>query len=399
MLHALRALRSNRGITAVAILSLALGIGASTAIFTLIDAVMLKPLPINRPEELGQVAIGSGAAFGNPIWEQVRDRQDVFSGIFAYGRWFDLARGGEVHTANGQYVSGQYFETLQVGASLGRLLMPADDRRACAPVAILTHAFWRKEYSGRTDMVGKAISLDNHPFEIMGVAPPGFSGVEVGQPADLFVPLCAERIIHAEAPLLDRNYLPGWLQVIGRLKPGVTETRANARLKVLAPEIFRASLPPDWRAEDRAAYLPNTLDTEGAANGLSWTRRRYRQALAILMGIVSLVLLITCANVANLLLARGAAREREIAIRQALGCGRLRLIRQLLMESLLLAGAGAALGVIFAQWGARALAAFLDVHLDLALNLSVMSFTAGVPECCSESPPRGAGRASRRRQP
>jgi putative ABC transport system permease protein len=390
--YAVRGLRRSPGFAAAAILSLALGIGANTAIFSLIDAVILKSLPVPHPEELLQVMMGrqSYVGFTNPTWEHLRDRQDVFSGIFAYGRWgFDLASGGEARKVNGTYVSGQYFDTLGVRAILGRTLTAADDTRGCAGSAVLSYGFWKSEYGGRSDILGKTISIDRHPIEIVGVAEGGFDGTEVGATTAVMVPLCAVPVIGSGYPgMLDINYYPvGWLQVMGRLKHGVSAGQATARLKTLAPQIYQATLDQqglsreDGRQlgpDDRGQYLQRTFDTYPAANGISYIRREYRQALAVLMTIVGLVLLIACANVANLLLARGAARQREIAVRMALGGGRGRLIRQLLTESLLLSGAGGMLGVLFAEWGARLLVRFLDAQLDLTLDVRVLAFTASV---------------------
>jgi putative ABC transport system permease protein len=381
--YALRALLSTPSFAAVAILSLALGIGANTAIFSLIDSVILKTLPVAHPEQLLHVTRGKEDYYTNPIWEQVRDRQDVFSAVFAYGGGrFNLAAGGEARYADGYYVSGQFFETLGLRPLLGRTITAADDKRGCPGTAVLSHAFWQKEYGGRADILGKTISLDNHPFEILGVIEPGFTGVEVGSAMDLYVPICSEKIVRGENSSLDgRDWW--WLNIIGRPKPGTSPAQAAARLKTLAPEIFRATLPPNMKPDDQAEYLNNTFETLPVANGISDLRQSYQRALTILMGITGLVLLIACANVANLLLARSASREREIAIRIALGLGRGRLMRQLLTESLVLSLTGAALGILFAHWGARLLVRFLSttnnhVFLDLTIDVRVLSFTGGV---------------------
>jgi putative ABC transport system permease protein len=390
--YALRGLRRSPGFASTAILSLALGIGANTAIFSLIDVLVLKSLPVRHPEELLQVMMGKDtyAGYSNPTFEHLRDRQDVFSGIFAYGRWgFNLASGGEARTVSGVYVAGQFFDTLGIRAVLGRTLAPVDDTRGCAGSAVLSYAFWQNEYGGRADVLGKTISIDRHPIVIVGVTEPGFSGTEVGASADVMVPLCAVTAIGSGYPrMLDTNFYPvGWLQVVGRLKRGVSESQATARLKTLAPQIYKAAF--DERGleneggrqlgpEDRDRYLRQTFDTQPAANGISYLRREYRQALIVLMTIVFLVLLIACANVANLLLARGATRQREIAIRMAVGGGRGRLIRQLLAESVLLSGIGAILGTLFAEWGARLLVRLLNAPLDLTIDGRVLGFTASL---------------------
>jgi len=281
--YALRALRRSPGFAAAAILSLALGIGANTAIFSLIDAAILKSLPVPHPEELLQVMMGTQSYVGytNPTWEHLRDRQDVFSGIFAYGRWgFNLASGGEARPVNGVYASGQYFDTLGVHAVLGRTLEPADDTRGCAGSAVLSYGFWQREYGGRAGVLGKTISIDRHPIRIVGVTEPGFTGTEVGAEADVMAPLCAVTLIGSGYPrMLDTNFYPvGWLQVIGRLKSGVPASQATPRLKALAPQIYQATLDDsgltreDGRQlgpQDRDRYLQRTFDTYPAANGIS----------------------------------------------------------------------------------------------------------------------------------
>jgi predicted permease len=382
--YAFRALRSSPGFAAVAILSLALGIGANTAIFSLIDSVILKTLPVSHPEQLVQVVVGKDSgSFTNPIWEQVCDRQDVFSGIFAYSiQRFNLAAGGEARFAQANFVSGQFFDTLGLHAATGRGLSVSDDRRGCPGTAVLSYGFWQKQYAGRADVVGKNISLDNHPFEIVGVLEPGFTGVDVGNSIDVYVPICTEKIIRGETSMLDHRSA-WWLRLIGRPKAGISASQATARLETLSPQIFDATVPPNWKPEDQVGYRKYTLNTQPAATGLSNIRRQYEQALMVLMAITGVVLLIACANVANLLLARSAARQREIAIRMALGSGRGRLIRQLLTESLVLSLTGAALGILFAQWGTRLLVGFLSssrntVFLDLTVDARVLAFTAAV---------------------
>jgi putative ABC transport system permease protein len=380
--YAVRTLSGNRGFAAVAIVSLALGIGANTAIFSLIDSLMLKTLPVSHPEQLLQVIrLKDRDSFSNPVWEQVRDRQDVFSGIFAYsGRRFNLASGGEAQFVQGSFASGQFFETLGVGTVLGRTFTSADDKRGCAGVAVLSYDFWQRAYGGRADVLDKPISLDGHSFPIIGVTHPGFFGVDVGIASDVTVPLCTEAIIRADNSWLDERSAR-WLSIIARPKSGISPSQATARLKTLAPETFKSTLPRGMRADRQAEYLADSFETKSVASGRSGLRSQYRQALMILMVVVGVVLLIACANVANLLLARGAARQREIAIRMALGSGRARLIRQLLTESMMLSFCGATLGVLLAQWGARLLVGLLSnsrnhVVLDLAINARMLAFTA-----------------------
>ncbi len=367
----------------MAVLSLALGIGANTAIFSLIDSVILKTLPVSHPEYLLQVTMTETPFFTNPIWEQLRDRQDVFSGILAYGvHRFNLSARGEAHYAMGNFVSGQFFDTLGLHAIIGRTITVADDRRGCTGASVLSYDFWRREFGGRKDVIGRSISVDNRPFQVVGVLQPGFTGVDVGIDSDLYIPICADKIIRGENSILDERGAR-WLRVVGRPKSGIPPSGVRARLKTLASPIFEATIPPKWKGEEQESYRKQTFETQMAANGLSLMRDDYRQSLMVLMTIVAMVLLIACANVANLLLARNAARQREIAIRMALGAGRGRLVRQLLTESLLLSLSGAALGILFAHWGARLLVGFLStghnrVFLDLSIDYRVLAFTAGV---------------------
>jgi predicted permease len=383
--YALRALYSNPGFSAIAILSLALGIGANTAIFSLINAVILKTLPVSHPEQLVQLVMKNenGTTFTNPIWEQVRDRQDVFSGAFAYSPiQLNLAGGGEVRNASTSWVSGDFFSTLGVHPLLGRTFTAADDKRGCPAVAVLSYDFWQREYGGAADVFERRLTLSSHPVRIVGVAPPGFNGIQVGETVEIYLPLCAEGTLVRENSALDKR-ANWWLWVFARLKPGIGEQQALARMNTLAPQIFAATMPAGYPPEAQKFHLDRRFKLLPGAAGYSSIRRDYTAALYALMAAVGVVLLIACANVANLLISRASARRKEIAIRMAIGAGRSRLIRQLLTESLLLSSMGAVLGVLFAEWASRMLLRFLDtgnsnVVLDLSLDLRVLAFTMGI---------------------
>jgi predicted permease len=378
--YALRGFRSAPGFALVAVVSLALGIGANTAIFTLIDAAVLKSLPVSHPEELVGVTRDSVNLFTNPLWEQIRDRQEVFDGLLAYGEAeFNLAEGGEARHVDGSWVSGDFFKVLGVRTLVGRPIMHDDDRRGCSGVVMLSNAFFQSEFAGDERAIGHRLSLDGHPFEIIGVVEPRFLGLEVGRRSSLYVPLCTEAIIRGANSQLDHR--GSWfLQIVGRPKDGVSPEQMNARLGALGPSILNATVPEHWPPKPRADYLRTKFGTEAATRGYSDLRRKYTKALYVLMSIAGIVLLIACANVANLLLARATARQREMAVRLALGAGKRRLARQLITESLLLSGAGAVVGVAFAAWGSRLLVGMLArsdsvVTLDLSMDPRVLGFT------------------------
>jgi putative ABC transport system permease protein len=395
-----RLLRVNPAFATVAILSLALGVGANTAIFQLLDAVRIRTLPVKNAGELAEVRIaepvggrtgqftGRRPSLTNPLWEQVRDRQQVFTEMFAWSApTFDLTTGGEARYAQGLWVSGDFFAGLGVAALLGRTLTPADDRRGCAaPPAVLSYGFWQREYAGSPSAIGRSILLDGHAFDIVGVTPASFFGVEVGRAFDVAVPLCAEPISRGARTAMDKKDV-WFLGAMGRLKPGVTLEQARAQLASISAPMFQATLP-SYRADDAKHYLQFKLGAYPGGTGISQLRRQYESPLWLLLATTGLVLLIACANLANLMLARATAREREIAVRLAIGASRGRIVRQLLAESLLIAALGSGCGALLAQWLSRFMVGFLTtennrIFVALTLDWRIFAFTAtlGVLTC------------------
>jgi putative ABC transport system permease protein len=393
--YGLRMLRKNPGFTLVAVLMLTLGIGANTAIFQLLDALFLRTLPVPRPQELAEVRIAdstglrgivgsSSPSLTNPIWEQIRDRQQAFSGIFAWcADGFNLAMGGEWRTARALWVSGDFFNALGVNPFLGRLFNAADDQRGCGmPGALISYEFWQREFGGDAGVIGERLTLEYRPVEVIGVTPPGFSGLVVGRSFDVAVPLCTEAALRGGSNRLTSR-TTWWLTVMGRLKPGWSLEQATSHLQSLSPGIFEATLPSNYPALNVKDYLGFQLAASPAGTGFSSLRKTYKRPLWLLLATAGLVLLIACANLANLLLARASARRRELAVRLALGAPRGRLIRQLLTESLLLAGIGAALGALLAQALSRFLVSLLSragdpLVVGLQADWRVLGFTTGL---------------------
>jgi putative ABC transport system permease protein len=388
---AVRSLLATPVVSAVAVLSLALGIGANTAIFSLINGLLLRALPVRAPHQLVLVSddtAGGGVnSWTNPIWEQIRDRRRViFADAFAWSSTrVNLSEGGETQFVDGLWGSGGMFEVLGVAPMLGRTFTSADDVRGGGPdgpVAVISYSFWQRRFGGAADAVGRALTLERVPFTIVGVTPPDFFGPEVGRAFDVAIPIGVEPLIRGKESFLDARST-WWLTVMARLKPDQSLDAATASLRGVQPQIREATTPPDWRPGDLATYLKDPFTLVGAATGNSPMRRRYQQPLIALLVVVALVLLIACANIANLLLARATARRHEWSVRLALGASRWRLMRQLLVESLLLAGGGAAMGLVIARWASRLLVQQLStetntVSLDLSLDLRVLAFTMAV---------------------
>jgi putative ABC transport system permease protein len=393
--HAFRFLRLSPGFTLVAVLTLALGIGANTAIFQLIDSIRLRTIPVKNPQELGTIRIadrhwGSGqfssqySQLSFAMWEQIRKRQEGFSEIAVWSnQGFNLATGGEVRNANGIRVSGDFFHVLGLQPILGRLLGPDDDQPGCAMSgANISYSFWQRNFAGDPAVIGKRLTLDGNSFQIVGVTPPGFNGISVGDTFDVAIPVCLEPILNPRNNRLTLRHA-WWLASIGRLKPGWTIARANAQILAVNPAILQETIPTVYDAQATKKYLEYKLGAFSASTGFSSLRRDSEASLWLLLGISGLVLLIACANLANLMLARTSARERQITIRQALGATRWRMVRELLSESLLLAGAGSICGLFLAFATSRMLVAFIStqqnqVFLDLGMDWRLLAFTTAL---------------------
>jgi putative ABC transport system permease protein len=380
MRYGLRLLSRTPIFTAVAILSLALGIGANAAIFQLIDTLRLRTLRIASPHQLAEVRADGPQAFGNydginskatsPLWELIRANQSAFSGMFAWAdAEFLVGRGVEARRARGLWVSGDFFPVLGITPQRGRLLGPSDDRRGCgADSAVVSHAFWQTQLGARESAIGSSLTILDQPFTVVGVAPASFTGLEVGQTFDVALPVCSAELL--DTRLEQRDHW--WLTIMGRLKPDWTIARADEHLRTLSPGFLDATIPPGYHPGLIDGYRRLRFGVVAAGRGVSRLRDRHGTYLSLLQGLTGLVLLITCANLATLMLARASAREREIAVRVAIGASRPRVVSQILIESLLVAAGGAALAVPVGLLSARALVAFLETSTNpVTLNLTV----------------------------
>ena len=376
--YAWRSLVKSPGFTSIALLSLALGIGANTAIFSLINALWMRPLPgVAEPNRLVRLTNGS---FSYAKFETLKADGIFVNTIALHDERLPTEIEGSMRPARVLLVSGDYFPALGVAAMLGRTISPEDDETH-APVAVLSHGFWTRAFSADRSVLGRRITVGGLPVTVIGITPPDFSGVHVGVAVDLTVPVTTMPRVRPEwADILSRRSAH-WLQIMGKLAPGQSLEQADARLQVVWPQILADTAPAGMTPD--SGFFRHRTELLPAANGFSALRSEYASPLFVLMGLVALVLLIACANVANLLLARGAARQREFAVRLATGAGRGRLIRQLLTENMLMATIAGLVGVVFAIWSTQVLVSLISssanpVFLDLRPDARLLVFTVGV---------------------
>jgi predicted permease len=391
---AIRTLRKSWGFSLVAILTLALGMGANTAIFQLIDAVRLRNLPVAEPATLAAVRIRSGTrGFGitagdyettlsYPMFEKIRLYQQSFSGVFAWAQsgWISLGEGAQERRAQILWVSGETFSVLGVPPLRGRMFTEKDDQPNCGlPGVVISYALWQSEFGGQDSAIGSRLTIEGYSTEVIGVTPRGFFGLEVGKGFDIAVPFCS-LTTYAPAALTTARSDFFWVHVVGRLKRGVTLEQASSQLNAMSPGLIEMTMPTGYSSTALNLYKKFRLAAYPGGKGISWLRQTYDTSLSLLLGTTGLVLLIACANLANLMLVRASAREREMAVRLTLGASRWRLARQLLSEGFVLSGAGAILGIAFAEIFSRSLVHFLitgnnPIQLGIGLEWRVLLFT------------------------
>jgi len=397
--YGLRMLRKTPGFTAVAVLTLALGIGANTAIFSLTDQILLRSLPVPHPEQLVVLRspgehhghtwsdIDDGAqSFSYPMYQDLRERAKVFSGLLACrGIELNVSWQGTTQTARGALVSGNFFTALEVPPALGRVFTADDETAAGAnTVAVLSYSYWARQFGGDASVLNKPLMVNGVALTIVGVARKGFQGVQIGDLPDVFVPVTmrAQMAPNSHQTLEDRN--DHWLPILGRLKPGITPEKAQASLQpVYAPILESDAKLLKLSGDKLQRFREKRLLLAGGSHGRAVLQTDAEAPLLVLMGMVGLVLVITCANLAGLLLARGEARQREIALRLAMGSSRRRLVRQLLTETLLIGTAGGAAGVLLASWCLHAMVASIHdgigvLGIDSGIDLRVLGFALGV---------------------
>jgi predicted permease len=393
---AFRTLRKSPGFTTVVVLTLALGIGANTAIFSLLDAVMLRPLPVRDPSQLvlfrwrarrfpqnkSYFSFGdctysftgtSGCNFPLPVFEKVQSETNFFSGVIAFTGPFQLevSGNGPPTMARGELVSGDYFSTLGVRPALGRLMGPADDVPTASPVTVLSYAYWQRAYGGSKSVIGRTIVLRGVPFTIVGVASPKFTRFSPGKTQDVWLPVAASQWLSVGFWGTPVKKIPSirlwWVVLVGRLKPGVSLVKAQVAASVIFHnEVMNVGGKPMFEPKDDPG-----VTLVSAQQGLTGMRDLFAKPLFILMSVVGLILLIACANVAGLMLVRGRSRQKEMTVRLAVGAGRARIARQLLTESVMLSVLGGLLGVLFAYWAVHALAQLMWGHLGIPISFAV----------------------------
>lgn len=390
--YAFRTFAKSRAFTVTAVLSIALGIGANTAIFTLMDALFWRWLPVRDPQDLVQlVRTGEGqrpnANFSYPLVRQLAEQKGIFAGLcgFSSANVFNTGSAGYTERIVGAWVSGEYHSTLGLTPIAGRLLTRDDDEIGAVPVAVITDRLWERNFARDPRIIGQSILIEGHPVTIIGVTGPGFVGTTIGEPADLTLPVTAMTQITPERSALVHQAGQIFLRVLARPQGSISPEQVKSQLAVSWSQLVDAAaqgLPANIRGSATQYLRDSTIDVIPGGTGYTSLRRQYRQPLLVLMTVVGLVLLIACTNVANLLLARGAAREREIAMRLAIGAGRGRLVRQLLTESMLLATTGAAIGLALAWFTSTFIVRLLGsgvstgIILDLTPNWYVLAFTA-----------------------